>query len=79
MNSKVMYPEWKLTTWGELATLEYGKGLVGYEKANGNYPVYGTNGMIGWTQVKPLFDKAGIIIGRKGAFGEYIIPKLRFL
>ena len=58
---------WKTTTWGELATLEYGKGLTGYENSNGNIPVYGTNGKIG-RHTTPLFDKAGVIIGRKGAY-----------
>jgi len=62
-----MSSNWKTTTWGELATLEYGKGLIGYENANGDFPVYGTNGKIGW-HTEPLFDKAGVIIGRKGAY-----------
>jgi type I restriction enzyme S subunit len=62
-----MSSNWKTTTWGELATLEYGKGLIGYDNANGEYPVYGTNGKIGW-HTEPLFDKAGVIIGRKGAY-----------
>ena len=59
--------DWKPTTWGELANLEYGKGLTGYENASGDYPVYGTNGKIGW-HTEPLFNKAGVIIGRKGAY-----------
>jgi len=67
IKSKAMLHNWKSTTWGELATLEYGKGLIGYENANGDYPVYGTNGMIG-LHTEPLFDKAGVIIGRKGAY-----------
>ncbi len=62
-----MPQNWKPTTWGELATLEYGKGLLGYENANGDFPVYGTNGKIGF-HTEPLFDKAGVIIGRKGAY-----------
>ena len=62
-----MSSNWKTTTWGELATLEYGKGLLGYENANGDFPVYGTNGKIGW-HIEPLFNGAGVIIGRKGAY-----------
>jgi len=62
-----MSNNWKPTTWGEIATLEYGKGLLGYENANGDFPVYGTNGKIGW-HTEPLFDNAGVIIGRKGAY-----------
>ncbi len=62
-----MLHNWKPTTWGELATLEYGKGLLGYENASGDFPVYGTNGKIGW-HTEPLFNTAGVIIGRKGAY-----------
>lgn len=72
-----MPSNWKTTTWGELATLEYGKGLIGYENANGNYPVYGTNGKIGWN-TEPLFDRAGVIIGRKGAYRGVHFSKTPF-
>ena len=62
-----MSSNWESTTWGELATIEYGKGLLDYRDGKGDYPVYGTNGKIG-THTEPLFDKAGVIIGRKGAY-----------
>jgi len=58
---------WKKLKWGDLATLEYGKGLRGYQNTEGTYPVYGTNGQIGWHK-EPLCHKYGIIIGRKGAY-----------
>jgi type I restriction enzyme S subunit len=69
--------DWKSTTWGELATLEYGKGLIGYEDARGDYPVYGTNGQIGWHS-EPLFNHAGVIIGRKGAYRGVHYSKIPF-
>ena len=59
--------EWSTTTWGELATLEYGKSLRGYDSAEGRYRVYGTNGPIG-RHDKPLCPYASVIIGRKGAY-----------
>ncbi len=60
--------EWKLTKWGKLATLEYGKSLRDYEsKAEEDVPVYGTNGLIGYTD-KPLCPFPSVIIGRKGAY-----------
>jgi type I restriction enzyme S subunit len=59
--------EWRSTTWGEIATLEYGKGLTGYEAFSGRIPVYGTNGRIG-SHTEALFNQAGVIIGRKGAY-----------
>jgi len=44
-----MIPEgWAATTWGELATLEYGKSLRGYKDRVAPVPVYGTNGLIGF-------------------------------
>ncbi len=59
--------QWQVTTWGELATLEYGKSLRGYELSNGPYRVYGTNGPIGWHN-KALYPSPSVIIGRKGAY-----------
>ncbi len=32
---------WKNTTWGEIATLEYGKSLRDYQSKPGDVPVYG--------------------------------------
>ncbi|MDY7029708.1 MAG: restriction endonuclease subunit S [Spirochaetota bacterium] len=58
---------WQTLNWGELATLEYGKGLRGYKNAIGPYPVYGTNGQIGW-YTEALWSEPGVIIGRKGAY-----------
>ena len=59
--------EWSTTSWGELATLEYGKSLRGYDSAEGPYRVYGTNGPIG-KHIEPLCPQASVIIGRKGAY-----------
>jgi type I restriction enzyme S subunit len=59
--------EWKKTVWGEIATLEYGKSLRDYKGSEGDVPVYGTNGQIGFTD-KPLCKIPSVIIGRKGAY-----------
>lgn len=40
---------WTTYKWGDIATLEYGKGLRDYQNLDGKYPVYGTNGKIGTT------------------------------
>ena len=58
---------WLETTWGEISTLEYGKRLTGYKEKSTGYPVFGTNGQVGYTE-KPLCNTAGVIIGRKGAY-----------
>ena len=63
-----MIPEdWKISSWGKLATLEYGKPLSEYENTHGLYPVYVTNGFIG-THTKLLCKHPGVIVGRKGAY-----------
>lgn len=61
------FSEWKEYKWGELCTLEYGKGLKGYKEMTQGIPVYGTNGHIGYSN-KALCNKEGVIIGRKGAY-----------
>jgi len=59
--------KWKRVLWGEVATLEYGKALRNYQSDIGAVPVYGTNGLIGWTN-QTLYDFPSVIIGRKGAY-----------
>ncbi len=69
-----MPSEWRETTWGELATLEYGKSLRGYSDAVGAYRVFGTNGPIGW-HTEPLCPFPSVVIGRKGAYrGVHFSP-----
>ncbi len=58
---------WQTCKWGDLVTLEYGKSLAGYNREDGEYPVYGTNGKIGTHSVS-LCPHPGIVIGRKGAY-----------
>ena len=62
-----MSSEWLQTTWGEVAGLEYGKAIRDYQNAVGDYPVYGTNGPIGFHQT-PLCATPGVIVGRKGVY-----------
>lgn len=62
-----MASEWREATWGDLGTLEYGRGLRGYEGAAGAYRVFGTNGPIGW-HTEPLCAHPTVIVGRKGAY-----------
>jgi len=84
--------EWTEMRWGDIATLEYGKGLRGYQNAAGRFRVFGTNGPIGWHD-KPLCNHPSVIVGRKGAYrgihyspepffvidtGFYLEPKTEF-
>ena len=59
--------EWRDATWGDLATLEYGRALRGYQNQTGPYRVYGTNGPIGY-HTEYLYEGPSVIVGRKGAY-----------
>ena len=59
--------EWRECTWGDLATLEYGRALRGYRSRKGPYRVFGTNGPIGW-HTDALYNGPSVIVGRKGAY-----------
>lgn len=54
--------------WGDLISLEYGKPVKDKAKTYGKYPVYGTNGQIGTSDLPPLCSHASFILGRKGAY-----------
>lgn len=58
---------WARKKWGDLAVLEYGRAIRGYQEATGPYRVFGTNGPIGWHD-SFLSGPEGVIIGRKGAY-----------
>lgn len=48
--------------------LEYGEGLVEADRAGGDYPVYGSNGIVG-RHSEALVEGPGILVGRKGSVG----------
>ena len=59
--------KWKEARWGDLATLEYGRALRGYDTARGAFRVFGTNGPIGWHD-EALCPHPSVVVGRKGAY-----------
>jgi restriction endonuclease S subunit len=60
---------WVNTRIGELYQFEYGKGLTKqFRSGIGDYPVYGSNGVVG-THNEFLIEGPALIIGRKGAAG----------
>jgi type I restriction enzyme S subunit len=60
--------DWKIPRFGEIATLEYGRGLPDRERIKGTYPVVGSNGTVGYHN-RSLIKGPGIVIGRKGTIG----------
>ena len=65
--SKEVESAWHSNTWGDLATLEYGRALRDYRSSEGSYRVFGTNGPIGW-HTEALYEGPSVIVGRKGAY-----------
>lgn len=64
-----LIPEgWQVRKLGEIINLPYGKPLKAENRIHGPYPVYGSNGIIGWHN-KWMIKGPGIIIGRKGTPG----------
>lgn len=60
---------WRRSTVGLLLDFQYGKGLKASERANeGTVPVYGSNGVVGFTE-ETLAIRPSIIVGRKGSAG----------
>lgn len=61
---------WVRTTLGDVLPLTYGKALTrGNRSLDGEYPVYGSSGVVGHHNV-PLTKGPAIVIGRKGSVGE---------
>ena len=60
---------WERKPLGSFITLNYGKSLQSDKRVSGNYPVYGSSGIIG-THIEPLVKGHGIIVGRKGNVGK---------
>ena len=61
-----LIPEgWKVKSLGDLLELAYGKALKGDSRNDGDVPVYGSNGEVGWHN-KRLVQGPGIVVGRKG-------------
>ena len=56
------------TTLGEFCPFKYGKGLSSNKRVSGNFPVYGSNGIVDFHN-EAYVKTHGIIIGRKGSVG----------
>ncbi len=61
--------EWEVKKLGEILGLKYGKALKQENRREGNVPVYGSSGVVGYHDVH-LVNGPGIVIGRKGNVGS---------
>jgi len=62
------------TTLGDFCPFNYGKGLSANKRVFGNYPVYGSNGIVD-SHNEAYVKTHGIVIGRKGSVGALHISK----
>ena len=60
---------WRRTRVGEIASFQYGRSLKRESRIPGDYPVYGSSGVVG-THREPLVIGPSIIVGRKGNVGS---------
>lgn len=76
--SEVKLPEgWVKTNLGSILELKYGKSLPEKIRDGEVYPVYGSNGIVG-KHSHPLIKNCGLIVGRKGSYGEVNISQEPF-
>jgi len=68
---------WELKKLRDILKLNYGKGLPVGNRSEGEYPVYGSNGIVG-THNQPLVETEGVIVGRKGSAGMVHYSKVPF-
>ena len=61
--------EWYLKRVGDLFSLEYGTGLPNSKRIGKKYRVFGSNGVIGFSD-DFLIEGPGIVVGRKGSIGK---------
>ena len=68
---------WQLLRLGDCVELAYGKALKAQDRVPGDYPVYGSSGVVG-THCESLVDGPGIIVGRKGNVGSVFWSDVSF-
>ena len=56
---------WRVGNLRDLVTFSYGKPLKENDRLGGSYPVFGSNGIVGWHN-EWIVEGPGIIVGRKG-------------
>jgi len=62
---------WRVGKLGNVLELLYGKPLKTEDRTGSGFPVFGSNGVVGYHE-KYLVEGPGIIVGRKGSMGEVV-------
>ena len=63
------FPKWEKKKLKDVAEIKYGKDQKGIACENGQYPIFGTGGVMGRTN-EFLSDKPSVLIGRKGTIDK---------
>jgi len=63
------HKDWSMVELGEICEFEYGRPLKEEERIKGPFPVYGSNGIVGWHN-EFLVEAPFLVVGRKGSAGS---------
>lgn len=61
--------DWKEVQLGDVLHVRHGKSQHQVENSNGLYPIFGTGGLMGWSN-EFLYNKPSVLIGRKGTIDK---------
>ncbi len=67
--NQLVSSKFPVTKIGNVVSLEYGKGLTDEDRNGGEFPVVGSNGIVGYHD-EYVVESPCIIVGRKGSAGE---------
>ncbi len=72
-----MQKTWQKQKLGEICEFKYGKGLPKTKRIKGDFPVYGSGGIVD-SNVDYLVKGPGIVVGRKGTIGSLFYEPRNF-
>jgi len=67
---------WEMKRLKYVCNIEYGSSLPTNERIEGDIPVYGSNGIVGYHDIA-ITDSPCIIVGRKGSYGKINISNVK--
>lgn len=68
---------WKISKWNEVLTIKNGKSQKKVEQENGQYPIYGSGGIMSYAN-DYICNENSVIIGRKGNINNPILVRTKF-
>ena len=74
---KTKNKNWEINYWKDVLNIKNGKNQKQVEDKNGKYPIYGSGGIIGYSNAY-ICNENTIIIGRKGNINKPILVKEKF-